>query len=65
MSVVRNMRRDEASGALLSTDASGLEQYKLARARAIELNSLKEEVSLMRSDFHEIKNLLKALLNDG
>lgn len=62
--LVKDLKRDDVSGALISTDTSALEQYKLARARMKELNNLKEEVGTIKGELSEIKQMLKAVLND-
>ena len=57
--------RDNLSKAVLNTDISALEQYKLARDRKLKtddiLKSCVDDINSLKSDMQEIKNLLLKL----
>ena len=57
--------RDNFSKAVLNTDISALEQYKLARDRKLKtddiLKSCVDDINSLKSDMQEIKNLLLKL----
>ena len=54
--------RDNLSKAVLNTDISALEQYKIARDQKIKeqdiLQNCVEDISSLKDDIQEIKNLL-------
>ena len=54
--------RDNASNAVLNTDGSGLEQYKIARNQRLReqdiLNNCINDINILKTDMQEIKNLL-------
>ena len=55
-----NLVRDEITGAILSNDDYGYNQYIKMKEKK---DSQKEELDRMRSDIDEIKSLLKELVN--
>lgn len=61
--------RDAHSKALLNTDLSGLTKYKLQRERHFqniqEMNKVKSDISSLRDEMKEIKNLLLALTKNN
>jgi len=54
--------RDEYSSAVLNTDVSALEQYKIARDQRLKdkhtLEQCVEDIGSLKNDMQEIKNLL-------
>ena len=54
--------RDNLSSAVLNTDGSGLEQYKIARNQRLReqdiLNNCINDINILKTDMREIKNLL-------
>ena len=54
--------RDEYSSAVLNTDVSALEQYKIARDQRLReqdiLNNCINDINILKTDMQEIKNLL-------
>jgi len=54
--------RDDLSKAVLNTDISGLDAYKIARDRRLQeqttLQNCVEDISSLKDDMQEIKNLL-------
>ena len=54
--------RDNLSSAVLNTDGSGLEQYKIARDKRLReqdiLNNCINDINILKTDMREIKNLL-------
>ena len=54
--------RDNLSKAVLNTDISALEQYKLARDRKMKTDSILQDcvddINSLKDDIQEIKNLL-------
>ena len=57
--------RDNASNAVLNTDVSSLEKYKIERERREQeqniLNNCVNDISTLKDDMQEIKNLLLKL----
>jgi hypothetical protein len=51
-----------SEGFLINKDNNALAAYKAKRSRDQELHQLKEEVTSMKSDLTEIKELLKGLV---
>jgi hypothetical protein len=49
-------------GYLVNTDQGALKEYKSKKMKDIKLNSIEAEVSSIRNDIEEIKNLLKGLV---
>ena len=54
--------RDNLSSAVLNTDGSALEQYKIARDQRLReqdiLNNCINDINILKTDMREIKNLL-------
>ena len=54
--------RDDNSKAVLNTDVNALEQYKIARDRKLKeqsiLQNCVDDISSLKDDMNEIKNLL-------
>ena len=54
--------RDKVSKAVLNTDVSALEQYKISRDRKMKeesiLQNCVDDISSLKDDMQEIKNLL-------
>ena len=54
--------RDKVSKAVLNTDVSALEQYKIARDRKVKEESILKncitDINTLKDDMQEIKNLL-------
>lgn len=54
--------RDYVSNAVLNTDVSALENYKIERARREQeqdiLNNCVSDINILKNDMQEIKNLL-------
>jgi len=54
--------RDNLSKAVLNTDTNGLEAYKMARDKRMQeqttLQNCVEDISSLKDDMNEIKNLL-------
>lgn len=57
--------RDNLSKAVLNTDISALEQYKIARDRKLKefsiLQDCVDDINSLKDDIHEIKKLLLKL----
>jgi hypothetical protein len=49
-------------GFLINKDNNALASYKARKARESELNKMKEEVSSLKDDIEEIKEMLKKVL---
>jgi hypothetical protein len=54
--------RDDFSKAILNTDISALEQYKITRNQRLQeqsiLNNCVNDINILKKDMQEIKNLL-------
>lgn len=61
--------RDTNSMALMNRDSGAKEEYyskvRLAKMQKEEINTIKAEISSMKTDITEIKNLLGQLLSKG
>lgn len=53
-----NIVRDMDSTALINKDINSYEQYKLTRQRAFEAEKLREDVSSLKSEISELKQLI-------
>jgi hypothetical protein len=57
--------RDNVSNAVLNTDLSALEQYKLAREQKLQEQNIIQncvtDINILKDDMQEIKNLLLKL----
>jgi hypothetical protein len=51
-----------SEGFLINKDNNALNAYKAKRQREKEMDTLKEDVSLLKNDLQEIKELLKGLV---
>jgi hypothetical protein len=64
-----NYLRDTTSMALINNDRSAKEEYlnkaKLIKQQREEINTLKTEITLMKNDVTDIKELLKQLIGKG
>ena len=64
-----NYLRDTTSMALINNDRSAKEEYlnkaKLIKQQKEEINTLKTEITLMKNDVTDIKELLKQLIGKG
>lgn len=56
------IRDENNKGALLNTDISGLQAYKMQKARNREIDMMKKEISQLSSLKNEISELRKLLL---
>ena len=51
------------NNSLINTDISGLKEYKNKKEMANKVNSLSDEINIMKTDISEIKSLLQQLVN--
>jgi hypothetical protein len=62
-----NFVRDTNSMAIINTDVNDKNEYynkvKLLSLQKQEINTLKDEIDIIRSDMSEIKQLMVALIN--
>lgn len=49
-------------GAVVSKDTEGLSAYKKQKAKAAQLNSMKNDIDQLKNDMSEIKELLRGLV---
>lgn len=63
-----NLLRDEETNAVINTNMTDYNNYimqkKLKEKEAQKINSIEKEVSNIKNDLDEIKNLLRRLAND-
>ena len=52
----------EREGVLINKDNEGLQAYKLRLQRSREADSLRQDVTELKKDIEEIKDLLKGLI---
>ena len=52
----------EREGVLINKDKDALEAYKKQRSRNKELDRMKEDISSLKNDLQEIKDMLKKVL---
>ena len=61
--------RDTTSMALINQDKNGLETYRKQRnilmAQKQEINNIKSDIDIIRSDMLEIKSLIMQLIHKG
>ena len=57
--------RDVNSRALIETDTSKKEEYKVRSAQLTAQKRQQEDINNLKSDMEEIKNLLKGLVNQN
>ena len=55
--------RDPISNAIINTDVEGLKRYKAQKKHLREMSNVKDDLDILKSEFAEIKILLKALIN--
>ena len=51
------------NNSLINTDIAGLKEYKNKKEMANKVNSLSDEINIMKTDISEIKTLLQQLVN--
>jgi hypothetical protein len=51
------------NNSLINTDIAGLKEYKNKKEMANKVNSLSDEINIMKTDISEIKSLLQQLVN--
>lgn len=56
--------KDTESKAIINTDVNALNVYKMQRKKAMRSVELEKEVSQLKEDISEIKNLLSQLINN-
>ena len=49
-------------GILLNKDNDALRAYKMKKAKDLKINSMEKEMSALREDLNEIKQLLRGLV---
>ena len=55
--------KNTMNNSLINTDISGLKEYKNKKEMANKVNSLSDEINIMKIDISEIKSLLQQLVN--
>jgi len=60
---VDGFARDKNNYALLNVDAQGYIEYKKQREQSLKFRNLETEVSSLKQDLGDIKNLLITLIN--
>ena len=55
--------KNTMNNSLINTDISGLKEYKNKKEMANKVNSLSDEINIMKTDISEIKSLLQQLVN--
>ena len=55
--------KDESSGVIVNRSDTERERYRIAKQHAIESINSKKELSDLKTEMQEIKNLLSTLLN--
>ena len=64
-----NYKKDTANGGVVNTDKRSFESYQRAKMHATQRNNnvaaLETEINTLKSDLHEIKNILTQLLEKG
>jgi len=55
--------KNTMNNSLINTDISGLKEYKNKKEMANKVNSLSDEINIMKTDISEIKTLLQQLVN--
>ena len=54
--------KDSISGALINKDDSALKAYKIRKQKDLKLDMLEKEMSDLKTDMQEIKELLRGLV---
>lgn len=60
----KHFARDKTSRAIINTNKNSFEQYKKMKAQNEKLNNLENEVSGIKQDLKEIKNLLTQIVRN-
>ncbi len=60
-----NLVRDIASGAVLSIGNSDIDSYKKRKAAACLIQTTVEDINSLKTEMHEIRQLLVRILNRG
>jgi hypothetical protein len=55
--------RDPRSNALINTDKTGYEKFKLEREKALHVQCLAQQVQIMQNEMHVMKQMLQQLLD--
>jgi hypothetical protein len=55
--------KNTMNNSLINTDIAGLKEYKNKKEMANKVNSLSDEINIMKTDISEIKSLLQQLVN--
>jgi len=55
--------RDPETGALLSTDHSGLRAYKLQKKKSKQITEMSDDINSLKNELSEIKSLLKTIIH--
>ena len=55
--------KNTMNNSLINTDITGLKEYKNKKEMANKVNSLSDEINIMKTDISEIKTLLQQLVN--
>lgn len=68
----KTLKRDEKTGAVINTDVTGFELFRLQREKILkqkqeqsEMEALKQKVNSMSDDLSEIKQLLREIKLNG
>ena len=59
---LENFKRDVSTNALINTDVTGYENYKLKRDSILKQRNLEDKVNNLQNEMTEIKDLLKLLI---
>jgi hypothetical protein len=59
---LENYKRDVRTNAVLNTDAAAYENYKIKRDASLKQKHLEQQVTDLRNEMTEIKDLLKLLI---
>ena len=59
---LENFKRDVRTNAILNTDAAAYENYKMKRDASLKQRQLEQQVTDLRNEMTEIKDLLKLLI---
>jgi len=64
---VTNFEREKHSRAIVNTDSNALKAYRIQRDKMLKFNritDLEADVSILKNDINDIKNLLVQLINN-
>ena len=65
---IKGYAREKKTRALINTDSNAYKAYKQTRDASVQINKVQAEVSSLKKDFKEIKQLLQQLvtgMNNG